>query len=185
MVIRTETDSTNMASLRSGTEQREREADVPPALDPRSSVVDDIARGVVGGLIATAVMTVYRFPIFRALAPTAELWVLLRGGEPEQYPGVGLVLHFLYGAVGGGVFGFIFHQVQFRTARGQRTGSLVLALGYGIVLSFIGTRVVFRRLLGEKLEPDEAAVFHVGHVIYGLTLGTWLSSRERPGEVYD
>jgi len=28
-------------------------------------------------------------------------------------------------------------------------------------------------------------IFHVGHVIYGLTLGTWIGFRERKGEVYE
>lgn len=31
------------------------------------------------------------------------------------------------------------------------------------------------------MEPDEAVLFRIGHIIYGLTLGTWMSSRERSG----
>jgi hypothetical protein len=27
------------------------------------------------------------------------------------------------------------------------------------------------------LDADERLVFHVGHLVYGLTLGTWLGSR--------
>lgn len=151
----------------------------------RPSVVQAAVRGLLGGLIATAVMTVYRFPLFRALPPTSEFWATYVGGEPEQYPLAGLVLHFLYGGVAGGVFGLVFGQFRFRSERDRRLASIVLSLGYGLVLSVFGTRVVFRHLLDEELEPDELAVFHVGHVIYGLTLGTWLSSRERAGEVYE
>lgn len=145
-----------------------------------------MGRGIVGGLIATALMTLYRYPLFRALPPTAEFWsTFVRGGEPEQYPAAGLLLHFLYGGVGGGVFGLCFSLFDFRSERDRRLGAIGLSLGYGAVLSVFGTRVMLRRLLGEELEPDEAAVFHVAHVIYGLTLGTWMSSRERSGEVYE
>ena len=145
-----------------------------------------VLRGVVGGIIATAVMTLYRFPVFRALPPTAEFWAtVVRDGEPEDYPVVAFVLHFMYGATAGGLFGYLFSTLQFRSERERRLGATLLALGYGLVLSVFGTRVLFRHVLNERLEPDEAFIFHVGHVIYGLTLGTWLTSRERVGDVYE
>ncbi len=142
--------------------------------------------GILGGLIATTLMTLYRFPLFRALAPTAEFWAqFIGGGKPEQYPIVGMLLHFGYGGAAGGVFGIGFNRIDFSIERDRRLGAIVLSLVYGIALSGFGTRVVLGRLLGEELDPDDAAVFHVGHVIYGLTLGTWLSSRKRSGEVYE
>lgn len=143
-------------------------------------------RGAIGGLIATALMTMYRFPLFRALPPTAEFWAMfVRGGQPEQYPIAGLLLHFLYGATAGGVFGVSCNLLTFRTQRDRRIAGIFLSLLYGLVLSVFGSRVLLKRLLDEAVTPDERAVFHVGHVIYGLTLGTWLSSRERAGEVYE
>lgn len=152
----------------------------------RSDPVRGAVRGVVGGVIATAMMTLYRFPLFRALPPTAEFWAtFVRGGEPEQYPVAALVLHFAYGGAAGGVFGLAFSQLSFRTERGRRLWALGLSLAYGLALSVFGSRVLLSRLLGEELEPDERAIFHVGHVIYGLTLGTWMSSRERAGDVYE
>jgi len=60
-----------------------------------------------------------------------------------------------------------------------------LSLVYSLALSAFGTRVLFRYLLDEELESDETVIFHVGHVIYGLTLGTWIGFRERKGEVYE
>lgn len=150
------------------------------------SIVRATVRGVIGGLVATVLMTLYRFPLFRALPPTAEFWAkYVGGGEPEEYFSEGLVLHFLYGAAAGGLFGAAFSRMRFRTERGRRLGAIGLSLGYGVVLSVFGTRVVFKRLLDETLEPDEGTVFHVGHAIFGLTLGTWMSSREHTGEVYD
>lgn len=153
---------------------------------PQWSILQGTARGVVGGLIATTLMTLYRFPVFRALPPTAEFWAMfVRGGEPEEYPVAGLLLHYMYGGAAGGLFGFVFSQIDFRSQRDRRFGAIGLSLVYGLVLSVFGSRVLLKRLLKEELEPDERAIFHVAHVIYGLTLGMWLSSREPPGEVYE
>lgn len=143
-------------------------------------------RGLVGGLVATVLMTLYRFPVFRALPPTSEFWVrYVAGGEAEQYPVEGLLLHFAYGGVAGGLFGLAFSPLDVRTERSRRFVAVALAVGYSLLLSVFGTRVVFRRLLDEELDDDERLVFHVGHVVYGLSLGTWLQSRERRGEVYE
>ncbi|MWV65446.1 hypothetical protein GRS48_11550 [Halorubrum sp. JWXQ-INN 858] len=143
-------------------------------------------RGVVGGLIATAMMTLYRFPVFRALPPTADFWAkYVGGGDPEAYPGIGLILHVVYGGAAGGLFGVGISLVDFRSERQRDLGAIGLSLAYGLALSVFGTRVVFQHLLDEELEPAEALVFHVGHAIYGLTLGTWMTSRERSGDVYE
>lgn len=153
---------------------------------PQWELLRGTARGVVGGLIATVLMTLYRFPVFRALPPTSEFWAtFVRAGEPEEYPATGLVLHFAYGGVAGGVFGFLFSLIEFRSRRNRRLGAIALSLVYGMVLSVFGSRVLLGRLLKEDLEPDERAVFHVAHAVYGLTLGTWMSSQEPPGEVYE
>jgi len=40
--------------------------------------------------------------------------------------------------------------------------------------------VLLRGLLDEDLDPDEALIFHLSHVIYGITLGAWLGSRGTP-----
>lgn len=155
-------------------------------IPPEPPVYRAIVRGVKGGLIATAVMTLYRWPMFRALPPTAEFWARYLGeGEAEQYPLHGLVLHLLYGASAGGIFGPIFGILDRRTGLRRARLGLVSGLAYGLVLSLVGYRIVFRRVLEKDLASDERLIFHVGHVIYGLTLGTWFGSRERFGEVYD
>jgi hypothetical protein len=151
-----------------------------------TSLSRDVLRGVVGGLVATAVMTVYRLPIFRSLPPTAEFWArYVGGGEAEEYPFVGLVLHFLYGGVGGGLFGGLFARLSSRTSLPREPLGVASGVGFGGVLSVFGTRVVFPYLLGRDLEADERLVFHVGHLVYGLTIGTWVAKRESAGEVYD
>lgn len=153
---------------------------------PFPTAVHAALRGLGGGLVATAVMSVYRLPIFRGLPPTAEFWATYVGlGEAEQFPLVGWLLHFLYGGVGGTVFGLLFQRIDFGSERERRIGGTLLAFLYGAFLSVFGSRVLFPLVLDEDMDADEAFVFHVGHLVYGLTLGTWLTSRERPGEVYD
>lgn len=153
---------------------------------PARHVFRGLVRGTVGGLIATVLMTLYRFPVFRALPPTADFWAKHVGGDDtEAYPGTGLFLHFLYGGVAGGLFGAAINAAGLRNEREHGLVVIGLSLAYGLALSLFGTRVVFRYLLKEDLEPSETVMFHIGHVIYGLTLGTWLSVDERFGEVYE
>jgi len=145
-----------------------------------------VVRGFTGGLIATAVMTIYRIPIFRALPPTSEFWALYIGDESaDQYLVQGLLLHALYGGVAGAVFAPLFEALHTKTALSRERVGLLSGVGYGLLLSVFGMRVVFEYVLQDELDPDNALVFHVGHLIYGLTLGTWISSREGFGDVYD
>jgi hypothetical protein len=162
--------------------ERERTRLLPPAWILYHAAI----RGIMGGIVATAVMTLYRLPIFRALPPTAEFWArFVGGGDAEQYPLHGLILHFGYGAAAGGVFGPAFATIDRRTRLDRERLGIVSGLTYGLVLSVIGHRIIFQRVLGRELADDEAIVFHVGHTIYGLTLGTWFGSHERFGDVYD
>lgn len=154
--------------------------------DTEHNAARGFVRGLIGGLIATVLMTLYRFPVFRAVPPTADFWgKYVRSGDAEAYPGIGLLLHFLYGAVGGGLFGVLLSQLGglADSERGLRV--IGLSLVYGLVLSVFGTRVIFPYLLDEEIEPAETVLFHIGHVVYGLTLGTWLSFSERAGEIYE
>ncbi len=122
-------------------------------------------------------MTAYRLPVARSLPPTATFWAkYVGGGDPSDYPVVALVLHLLYGAGGGVAFASAFRASE-RTPtewEGVAAGTI-----FGVVLSVFGSRVVLGELLDRSLDPDEALVFHVGHLVYGLTLGTWIGSRLR------
>jgi ABC-type uncharacterized transport system permease subunit len=152
----------------------------------RSILFRNIVRGCKGGLIATAVMTVYRVPVFRALPPTAEFWSRYIGHrDAEAYLPQGVLLHFLYGMVAGGLFGPLFSWLTARQSMDRPFAGVVYGLVYGLLLSVIGTRIMFEHVIDNELEPDQALVFHVGHAIYGLTLGTWLASHERFGDVYE
>lgn len=152
----------------------------------RTPPVRAALHGAVGGLIATVLMTLYRTPVFRALPPTAEFWAqYVAGGDPDDHRTVGLLLHLLYGTVAGALFGPVFRAADGRTRLPRDQLGVVAGLGYGLLLSAFGERVLLRRLIGTDLDAGERAVFHVGHVIYGLTLGSRVSTRRRVGEVYD
>lgn len=130
-------------------------------------------------------MTVYRIPVFRALPPTAEFWArYIGGGDAEEHIIPGLFLHFAYGTVAGGIYGFVVSFLDVRHPALRERVNLLGGLGYGLALSAIGSRLIFVRVIGRELKSEHALVFHVGHAIYGVSLGTWMASREYLGEVY-
>lgn len=142
----------------------------------RRSTLRRVALGLVGGLVATVAMTAFRLPISESPPPTAAFWAkYIGGGEPEDHPIAGMALHLGYGAAGGILFGLIPTSAGSALAREQR--GVILGLGYSILLSVFGERAILERLLEMDLSPDERFVFHVGHVVYGLTLGAWVGSK--------
>lgn len=130
-------------------------------------------------------MTVYRLPVFRGLPPTAEFWArYVGGGDVDQHFVPGLVLHILYGIVGGAAYGLLASVPTVDDHTESERVSVLRGLVYGLCLSAFGSRVVFVRLLGRELQSEDALVFHVGHAIYGVTLGTFVAASESPGDVY-
>ncbi|PSQ11226.1 hypothetical protein BRC93_06285 [Halobacteriales archaeon QS_5_70_15] len=143
-------------------------------------------RGGVGGFVATVVMTLFRVRIFRALPPPSEFWAQYLGGGPaEAYRKQGFVLHLSYGSTAGGILGSVFPYVDRHSPLGTETTALLSGALYGVVLAVFGDWVIFARVLDRDLEDEHGVVFHVDHVVWGLTLGMWLGERERRGEVYE
>lgn len=139
--------------------------------------IRSFALGLRGGTIATIVMTAFRMPISGSLPPTADFWAHYIGsGDADDYPVAAFVLHFVYGAVGGGLFGALFSHGGGKTRAGIELSDLARGVVYSLVFSLFGSRVVLRWMIGMDLERDEALIFHVGHLIYGLTLGAWIGS---------
>ncbi|WP_254766301.1 hypothetical protein [Salinilacihabitans rarus] len=146
-----------------------------------SRLVETLVWGVVGGVIATVAMTLYRLPLTRALPPAAPLWAKYAGREgqgPEEYSLLALHLHLLYGASAGAAFALAHERLPPSRSTAPETRATLLGLCYGLALSVVGKRVVLDGLLDEDLDAGETTVFHVGHAIYGLTLGSWIGSRE-------
>lgn len=152
----------------------------------RGGIPEVIREGLVGGFVATCVMTLYRFPVFRALPPTAKFWAMyVQSGEPEEFVPEGAFLHALYGSVGGVAFGLLYTYLVSHVDADDRLLGVAGGLIFGGLLSLVGTRLVLAKLLDESLNEEERLVFHVGHLIYGLSLGTWMSTRQHRDEVYD
>ncbi len=130
-------------------------------------------------------MTVYRIPVFKALPPTAEFWArFVGGGDVEEYLVPGLLLHLLYGVIGGAAYGILASVVDVDDPATRERLSVLGGFAYGLGLSAFGSRVVFVRLLGRELQSEDALVFHVGHAVYGVTLGTFVATSESAGDVY-
>lgn len=152
------------------------------SMDPETKIaaITGGIHGAIGGLVATVVMTAYRLPVARSLPPTAVFWEQYVGNsDAEEYPIIGLFLHLGYGVTGGVVFGALYGAVGNWRAPDyvQESRGILSATVYGLALSLFGSRVVLGRLLGMDLDADESLVFHLSHVIYALTLGTWVGSR--------
>lgn len=141
--------------------------------DPRQS---PLLAGATGGIVGTVAMTVLRAPTARSLPPTAEFLSRWLGGAPEDYPLSSLALHLAYGAGAGAAFGLGARRSRSRVEEPEAAG-LLAGVVYAALLSVFGERVVVRHLVGLDLDTDESAVFHAGHLVYGLTLGTWVGSR--------
>jgi len=142
-------------------------------------VLQSVLDGAVGGTLATAVMTAYRMPVASSLPPTARFWATyVAGGDPEDHPVPALVLHLAYGATAGTAFGALFRSLGGRTddAGDREVGGVALGALYALALSVVGERVVLGRLLSTDLDATESLVFHVGHLVYGLSLGSWVAS---------
>ncbi|THE62710.1 hypothetical protein D8Y22_21815 [Salinadaptatus halalkaliphilus] len=163
----------------------------PP--DGRSRLEQTTAAGVRGlqaGFVATLIMTAFRLPIMRSLPPSANFWAQYGpGGDPDDHPVVGLLLHLVYGIQAGAVFGALFAlQDAERSIEPEQRG-LVWGAVYGMGLSAFGSQIMLKELLDIRLDADELALFHAGHLVYGLALGAWVGSRtegvEDPAAEYE
>lgn len=165
-------------SLRS--EPSDEDSRTSPAEDSRErGFLRWALNGAVGGAFATVVMTAYRMPVAASLPPTARFWAeYVAGGEPEDHPLPALALHLAYGAAAGTVFGALFRTFgRTREREDEReTSGVVLGTLYALGLSVFGERVVLGGLLATDLDATESLVFHVGHLVYGLSLGSWVAS---------
>lgn len=139
--------------------------------------IRSLVLGLKGGAIATIVMTAFRMPISHSLPPTANFWAHYIGSrDADNYPIIAFILHIVYGIVGGGFYGVLFSRTNSETRTRIELNDLIRGAGYSLALSQFGSRIILQRMIEMDLEWDEALIFHVGHLIYGLTLGTWIGS---------
>lgn len=139
-------------------------------------MASNATNGFVGGLFSTVVMTAFRESISLSYPPTAEFCAKFLGGEPNDHPVGAIALHLLYGGFAGSLFAIAFGDGS-NSALDTETEGIIGGLGYGLLLSLFGERIMLGRLLDMTLEEDESMIFHAGHAMYGVALGAWVGSR--------
>ncbi len=150
------------------------------------SILHGVVRALQGGLFATVVMTAFRLPIMRSLPPTANFWAKYIGnGHPEEYHGIGLLLHLGYGAGAGAVFGLLYATFDVFPGTSTEARGVIWGGIYGISLSIFGEYALIRGMLDMDLDGDTATIFHTGHAIYGIALGGWVGSRMNFAQSYE
>lgn len=133
-----------------------------------------ILSGLVGGLVATIVMTAFMMMMGDdSPPPPALFWSKYVGdGEPEEYMMQGMALHFIYGIVAGGVFAVLVTALTLGV--GTLVGGLIWGVIYGIVLFIIGAGFWMMMVLDIKPEMQMAMGFLLFHLVYGVVLGAWV-----------
>lgn len=150
----------------------------PAGGSPDGGVAAATVTGAVGGALATAVMTAYRLPVTESLPPTAQFWAqYVAGGDPDDHPWPALALHLAYGTAAGSAFAVAFQRLR-RRGDDCRRAYAAVGLGslFGLALSAFGERAFLDGLLSADLDDVDSLVFHASHLVYGLSLGSWLAA---------
>jgi hypothetical protein len=134
--------------------------------------------GFLGGLIATCTLTVFRLPVSRSLPPTANFWAeYVAGGDLSEYPEEAMLLHLLYGALGGSIFAVLFSKFDELSPVPTELDGVFFGFLTSVPFSLFGTNVVLSRILGMDMDDNEVMIFHAGHIVWGLSIGAWVGSR--------
>jgi hypothetical protein len=135
-----------------------------------------VTAGLVGGLVATILMTAVMMVMGDGgPPPTARMVATFAGGEPDDYAMPGMALHMLYGIVAGVVFAL---GVPALGIIDMSSIGLAVAAGfvYGIVLMVGGMVFWMRMVMGMEPDKDIMRMFGTVHVIYGLVLGAFVGA---------
>lgn len=130
-----------------------------------------ILNGLLGGLIATPVMTAFMMALGDdSPPPTAQFWSEYVGdGDPDEYMMQGMVLHFLYGVGGGAILAGLLIAAELDTV--ELVEAVGAGLGYGIVLFVVAAAFWMNVVLDMDAEPKEVRMFLFFHLVYGGILG--------------
>lgn len=135
-----------------------------------------ILTGLVGGLIATFVMTAVMMSLGGdSPPPTAALWAkYVGGGDPDDYMPQGMGMHLLYGTVAGAIFVVVFSVINIGVPVGSLVGGLGWGLVWGIVLFVVSMVFWMNVVLDMDPQPKQAGTFLLFHLVYGVVLGAWV-----------
>jgi hypothetical protein len=127
--------------------------------------------GLVGGLAATIAMTAVMLGLGDGSPPpTAALYAKYVGdGDPTDYRPQGMILHLAYGVGAGGAFAGALPLAGFGDA--GTAAMLGLAVAYALALTVVGAVFWMKVVLAMEPEPQQAALFGLFHLVYGVVLG--------------
>lgn len=136
-----------------------------------------IVSGLIGGFVATLVMTIFMMLVGDdSPPPTALFYSKYVGGEsPDQYMMQGMLLHFVYGIVAGGVFVAVVPALGF-VSTATLGAAILWGLVYGLVLFVIAAAFWMMMILGMSPEMKMAGTFLFFHLVYGVVLGAWVGT---------
>jgi len=132
-----------------------------------------ILSGLVGGMVATIVMTIFMMGLGdESPPPTAALWAKYVGDKgPKSYMMQGMTLHMLYGIGAGGVFAVGVTALGLGVGNGALTTSLLWAVIFGLGLTIVGAIFWMKIVLAIEPEPKTVGMFAFFHLVYGVVLG--------------
>lgn len=135
-----------------------------------------VLSGLVGGLVATIVMTMFMLALGDdSPPPTAALWSKYVGdGPPEDFMMPGLLLHMLYG-IGAGA-GFVVLAEALGYGLESMTTALVGGVLYAVVLMVFGMIFWMKVVIGLDADAKTAGMFGFFHLVYGLVLGAFVGA---------
>ena len=127
--------------------------------------------GLLGGLLATIVMTVFMMTLGDDSPPPTALFYAeyVGDGSPDEYMMQGMVLHFIYGISAGGALALLLILAGIDPI--DSVEALLAGLSYGVGL-FVGAAVFWMKIvLDMDPEPRDVGLFALFHIVYGLVLG--------------
>lgn len=129
--------------------------------------------GVVGGLVATIVMTIFMMALGDDAPPPSVLWAkYVQEGEPEDFVPQGLTLHLIYGVTVAAVFVLILPPAGAEIISMQ--WALVYGLAWGVILFVFGAIFWINIVLAMDAERKQVGYFLLFHLIYGVVLGAFV-----------
>jgi len=136
-----------------------------------------ILTGLIAGLIATVVMTMFMMTMGDdSPPPTAALWAKYVGDEgAEAYMKQGMLLHMLYGVGAGVAFAVGATALALDVGASVLVGSVLWGLAFGLVLMVGGMLFWMRIVLAMEPDPKTMGAFGFFHVVYGVVLGAGIA----------
>lgn len=135
----------------------------------------ELLTGLIGGLVATIIMTVFMMALGDdSPPPTAIFWAKYIGdGDPKEYLPQGMVLHLIYGISAGGAFAVGVPLIDFVDVESLEM-AVFWGLAYGVILFVVAAILWMKVVLQIEPEKKMVGLFLLFHLIYGLVLGGWI-----------